>query len=201
MQKSRKMLVERQQNVHTYSELWHASGYVLDAGLRDHKGSSWPFLSSLILTAFAFEAYVNHVGEQLNLWNHKERKERKEGKKRLKSSAKLNLLCEVLKVSLPADKRPRQTIKKLFKFRNALAHGRTETITTPPKRIDADKVDDHFAKPLLAEWQQLITDSSFAKPAREDVEAVILAIHKARPEPKDHPFTLGFGFRSATLER
>lgn len=115
--------------------------------------------------------------------------------------AKLDLLCEVLKVKLPAgDKRPRQTLSKLFKFRNTLAHGRSETITARPQRIDADKVDDHFGQRLLTEWEELVKDSKFAERAREDVEVVVRAIHDARPEPKEYPFMVGFGFHSATLE-
>ena len=192
VQEPRKAVVTQQRNVRTYSELWHASKCVLDAGLREPKGSSWQFMSSAVLTAFAFEAYKNHVGETvLSSWS---------GLERLSPLAKLDLLCEVLKVQLPgADQRPRQTLDRLFKFRNTLAHGRTHTITSSPKRVDADKVDDHFGQRLLTEWQQLIRDSKFAERAREDVETVVRAIHDVWPEPKDYPFTFGFGIGSATI--
>src|SRR5262249_49813715 len=123
------------------------------------------------------------------------------GLERLTPLAKLDLLCETLKVKLPGkDKRPRQTLRRLFKFRNTLAHGRTETIDAPPQRMEVDKVDEHFGQRLLTEWEQLIRDHQFAERAREDVEAVVQAIHAARPEPKDYPFTHGIGIDSATLE-
>lgn len=193
MQKRRKALVTQQRNVRTYAELWHASKCVLEAGVREPKGSSWQFMSSAVLTAFAFEAYMNHVGETvLSSWGSLER---------LSPLAKLDLLCEVLKVQLPSrDKRPMQTVTKLFKFRNTLAHGRTHTITASPKRMDPDKVDDHFGQRLLTEWEHLVKDSKFAEHAREDVKAIVHAIHDARPEPKDYPFTMGLGIGSATLE-
>jgi hypothetical protein len=192
--KKRKAVVTRERNVRTYAELWHASQSILDAGIRAPKGSSWQFLSSLVLTAFSFEAYLNHVGPAvLSSWERLER---------LSPEAKLDLLCEVLEVQLPGGpaKRPQQTIIKLFKFRNTLAHGRTETIMAAPKRIDADKVDDHFKRRLLADWEELIKNSSFAKRAREDVKVIVNLIHAARPEPKEYPFTFGLGFGSAEVE-
>ena len=193
MKKSRRAIVTRQQNVRTYSELWHASKVVLEKGIREPQGSSWQFMSSLILTAFAFEAYMNHVGEQvLTSWDRLER---------LSPLSKLDLLCEVLNVDLPGgDKRPRQTLTKLFKFRNTLAHGRTETFTAKPVRKRPEDVDDHFGKRVLNEWQQLIVDDKFAKGAREDVEVVVRAIHDKRPEPKDYPFMFGMSIGSASLE-
>lgn len=49
--KPRKALVSKQRVIHMYSELWHASGCVLDAGIREQRGSSWQLLSSIVLTA------------------------------------------------------------------------------------------------------------------------------------------------------
>ena len=136
---------------------------------------------------------MNHVGETvLTSWG---------GIERLSPLANLDLLCEVLKVQLPDKKsRPKQTLTKLFKFRNTLAHGRTHTITEAAKSLEVDDVDDHFGERLLTEWQQLISNDKFAKRAREDVEAVVRAIHDVRPEPKEYPFSFGFGMRSATLD-
>jgi len=193
MTTSPKAIVNRKQNVRTYSELWHASNAVLQKGISEPQGSSWQFMSSLILTAFAFEAYMNHVGEQvLASWD---------GLERLSPLAKLDLLCEVLKVDLPGgDKRPKQTLITLFKFRNTLAHGRTETIAAKPTRMRAENVDDHFGKPLMTEWQKLITNDKFAKRSREDIETLVKAIHEKRPSPKEYPFTLGFGIGSASIE-
>src|SRR5262245_47164042 len=162
MQKRRKAIVTQERDVRTYAELWHASRKVLEAGIREPVGSSWQFLASIVLTAFAFEAYLNHVGPTvLSSW---------EGLERLSVSAKLDLLCEVLKVKLPGDKsrRPKKTIAELFKFRNTLAHGRTKTIKAAPKRLNPESVDDHFSRRLLTDWERLIADSVFAKKARHD---------------------------------
>jgi hypothetical protein len=181
----RKAIVDRDRTVHTYMELWHASECVLELGERQRSGSAFQFLSSIVLTAFALEACLNHVGPRvLSSWS---------GLERSSPLSKLDLLCEVLKVQLLGkDQRPQQTISKLFTFRNTLAHGRTEVLEPAPERIAVEEVDDYLRRPLLTNWEKLIEDSSFARRAREDVEAVVMAIHAARPEPKErHPFTFG----------
>jgi hypothetical protein len=195
MPKKRKVIVTQERNVRTYAELLNASKRVLEVGLREPTGSSWLFLSSIVLTAFAFEAYMNHVGAAvLSSWKHLER---------LPPLAKLDLLCEMLKVKLPSDKgeRPQQTITTLFQFRNTLAHGRTETIRGTPKRLDPEKVDEHFRTRLLNDWEKLIKNSKFAKRARDDVNEIIKAINTALPEPREYPFTSGLAIGSATLEQ
>ena len=112
------------------------------------------------------------------------------------------MLCEMLNVRLPGkDRRPLHTVIELFKFRNTLAHGRTLVLEPDAERIDPEHVDEHLSKRLLTDWEKLIQDASFAKLAREDVEALVMAMHAARPEPKErHPFVFGFGSSSAVME-
>jgi hypothetical protein len=134
---SKKAVVTQERDLTTYAELWHASECVLAAGIEQPRGSSWQFLSSIVLTAFAFEAYLNHVGPQvLSCWGSLER---------LSPNSKLYLLCETLKVRLPGatGERPLETISELFKFRNTLAHGRSETIIPEPKSVDIDELEAH----------------------------------------------------------
>jgi hypothetical protein len=144
--KSKKVLVTKERELYTYAELWDASECVLAAGMEQPRGSPWQFLSSIVLTAFAFEAYLNHVGPQVfSCWRSLEK---------LSPNSELQRLCETLNVSLPGTtgERPRQTINLLFKFRNTLAHGRSKTITPKPKSVDVDKLEAHRTKRLLSHW-------------------------------------------------
>lgn len=130
MPEKRKVIVNQKRDVRTYAELWLASKKVLESGLREPVGSWWQFLSSLLLTAFAFEAYMNHVGPTvLSCWKSLER--------RMSPWRKLDRLCEVLDVKgvCDKDKRPGETIWRLFDFRNKLAHGRTHTIECIPRQV------------------------------------------------------------------
>jgi hypothetical protein len=190
-----KAVVAQERDLRTYSELWHASECVLAAGIEQPRGSSFQFLSSIVLTAFAFEAYLNHVGPQvLSCW---------ESLEKLSPDAKLALLCETMNVSLPGteSERPLQTIRQLLDFRNTLAHGRSKTIMPKPRRIDIDKLEAVRADPVLSHWERLIKNSDFAKRAREDVETVLQHLQAARPEPKEGLFSLSTRSWSATVEK
>ena len=195
MPKPRKAIVTKERPLHMYSELWHASRCVLDAGIREPCGSSSQFLSSAVLTAFTFEAYLNHVGPTvIGCWSELER---------LPPWAKFELLCETLKVSFPdgRGKRPLQTIVELLDFRNTMAHGRSDNLTPEPELRDAnEKLDGYLGERPLADWERLIQTEQFAQRAREDVEIVLEQLHAARPDPKEGLFASGVGIHSATLQ-
>jgi hypothetical protein len=194
MAKPRKALVSKQRTIHTYSELWHASQCVLEAGIQEPRGSSWQFLSSTVLTAFAFEAYLNHVGPTVfSCWEQLER---------LPPWSKFELLCESLSVSFPdgPGKRPLQSVIKLLEFRNTMAHGRSRQIKAKPELRDVnDKLDQYLGQRPLAEWERLIQTADFAKQVRDDVKAVLTILHAARPDPKEGLFVFGMGTHHASL--
>jgi hypothetical protein len=188
-----KIDVTKVRTVHTYSELWHASGSVLAAGEREMRGSSWQFLSSAVLTAFTFEAYLNHVGAIIiSSWVEKERKP---------VMAKFNLLCKALKVAFPhtKDQRPIKTLAEFFEFRNTLAHGKSEVLGPEFTTLETnEKLDDFLGLRLLLKWESLIQTSEFARLAREDVSTILSVLHAARPLPKEGLFVFGLGTSSAT---
>jgi|SRR5438105_376654 len=188
-----KVVITKERTIHTYAELWHASHCVLQSGRTVAEGASWQFLSSLVLTAFSFEAYLNHVGAKtFECW---------EDLDRLPPLAKLELLTEALGVKFPngTGARPLQTVSKLFNFRNAIAHGRTSEIKYKPVTVDLTKYEKEYRAPLLTDWEQLIQSEEFALRAREDVEEVMRIVQSGRKDSTDNLFTTGTGSYGATL--
>ena len=194
MPKPRKVVVEKERTVYTYSELWLASRCVLEAGIGQPKGSSWQFLSSAVLTAFAFEAYLNHLGPRtLECWSQLDR---------LPPWSRFELLCEILGVQFPEGRgaRPLQTVAKLLVFRNTIAHGRSREIKAKPETRNADdRLDAYLGIMPLTDWERLIQTSDFAERAREDVQAVLERLHERRRDKKEALFTFGIGLHGATL--
>jgi hypothetical protein len=188
-----KLEVRKQREVNTYAELWHASDCVLKAGFDNPIGSTWQYLSSIVLTAFAFEAYLNHVGPRtLNSWSSLERSA---------VLAKFALLAEVLEVDFDSGKkqRPLQTIYQLINFRNTMAHGRSETLNTI-ETVDYKPERDPLGESPLTDWEHLIKDEGqFASRVREDVEVVLRKLHEKRTDEKERLFSLGMGHHSVTL--
>jgi hypothetical protein len=188
-----KVVVTKQRTVHTYSELWHASDCLLDAGVENPEGSSWQFLSSLMLTAFTFEAYLNHVGAvTFKCWADIDQ---------LPPRSKLQLLCEALGVEFSEGygARPLQTISNLLNFRNTLAHGRSIELQSKPLLRTTENYHVAYREELLTDWEGLIRDKDFAVRAREDVRAVLERIHDARQGDKEHLFTFGLGLHGASI--
>ena len=189
-----KLLVSKQRHVHPYAELWHASQCVLEIGLRDPVGSSWQFLSSAVLTAFTFEAYLNHIGPSTtdywdthsNIWS------------------KFKLLRKALGVTFPDGKsvRPLKTVAELFVFRNSLAHGKSHELRSDKhqsfEECETDNSDLAGSR-LRTDWEDRIQTSQFAELARQDVELVIRKLDAARKNNLDILFASGIGSYSATL--
>jgi len=171
----------RERTIHTHAELWHASNVVLKSGEQTAKGPIWHFLASAIFTAFAFEAYLNHVGPKVY--------ERWDDVDRLSPLAKLDLICHFLDVKLVSQGAELSTIKELFDFRNKIAHGRTRTVRDT-KVIRPEDVDSYFMDIPRDSWEELIKDKKFAVRARKHVESLAIRISLAIGEPRG-PFAYG----------
>lgn len=193
MSKPSTVVITKQRTVHTYAELWHASDCVLNIGLNNPEGAAWQFLSCIVLSAFSFEAYLNHTGAvTFECWEELER---------LPPWAKLQLLFEELEVQFPegTGARPLQTIARLLNFRNTMAHGRTSDLQAKPLNRTTENYHQAYGEDLLTDWERLVKTSDFAVRAREDVRTVIERVHEARRDEKEHLFTFGTALYGATL--
>ncbi len=187
----KKATVHKERTAHTYSELWHASSCTLEKGVENAKASAWQFLASIMLTAFTFEAYLNHAGEKIfSCWAEVER---------LPPLAKLSLLCEKLEISFTKGARPYGTIIELFNFRDEIAHGKSKTVKHSSSRDLNDNLDKYLGQRQLLNWETKIQNIDFAERSREDVKKVIEKIHTARPEPKEPSFSFGISIHNAQI--
>ena len=168
---------------------------MLKRGQDDEFASTWQFLSSIILSAFTLEAYLNHVGDaEIPNWKYLERS--------LSPEAKIRHLCLALNLNIGGDgERPLQTVKGLIKFRNTLAHGRSETLEPAPDLVKVDDdLDGHIRKRPLTMWEQRIATPDFALRVHEDLNKLFKLIHEARPDPKGTLFQMGFHSSWGSLE-
>ena len=155
----------------TYAAIFRTAWHLLDMGERHETGRLLNLQAAVVFFAFAFEAYLNHVGaEELQFWDEIDR---------ISYKKKLTVLSKHLGFTKDVSKRPFQTILKLFELRNALAHGRTENLTiketskTPPP---------HDAAWRLLPLEQLTPET--VRRYHDDVRAAIEFINSAR-RPRD----------------
>ena len=148
------------------------------------------FRASLVFTAFTLEAYLNHIGAKIfSCWEDLERLSPKE---------KLNVIAERLEVEVLYGKRPWQIMKKLFQFRNDIAHGKSTKVKSE-KILSLEKHSDDFHELFeRTRWEKYCTEKNAIR-TREDVEAIVKIMHKAAGFENDFPFVNGFQVRSATI--
>ena len=152
------------------------------------RGNLYTLLSSLLLRAFTFEAYLNHVGERhLNMWD---------ARKHLNWFKKFNEICQRLNFTPDKSARPYSTLTPLFRFRNLMAHGKSETIKEE-KEVNSQDADKYFW--LLTEWETFCTFENVER-AKQDITAIIIELHK-QAGLGDNPFAPGEVSSCVTLNQ
>jgi hypothetical protein len=179
--------------VRIHAELWHTSNCLLQAGQEEPKGSAHQFRASLIFRAFALEALLNWLGPKLiPHWNYLER---------LKPIEKLNLLADFIEAKPDYGARPWQIVKDLFGFRNAIAHGKSESLSDETTEDLDDFLDAKLGQYLQTSWELFSTEDNAVR-AKEDVLKIATILYeKANVEhdgPKG-PFSFGFQIHGASL--
>ncbi len=151
-------------------------------------------MASLTFTAFTLEAYLNQIGPKLlACWPDLERP--------LSPLKKLALLSELVGVKIDYGVvGPHQTIKRLFNFRNDIAHLKPELkplVKNETLTLTSEALDSRMGDFLEPEWQQYRTEENAIR-AREDVEQIIKELHlKANIE--EPVFSQGLQLSSAKV--
>jgi len=176
-----------EREVRTFADLNHAAWVMIKKSEENAQGSRYTDMAALLFVAFTFEAYLNHLGqERIEFWSSIES---------IKVMEKYDCLCKSLGVSPNFSKRPYQTLKSLFRFRNAVAHGRTQVLKTE-KLINSQ--DEPWSHSPQTDWEEYCTGAN-AKRAKEDVEKVIVQLHVAAGLG-DYPFMHGGTISSVSLK-
>lgn len=152
----------------TYTALFHTGWHLLDMAERHETGSLLNLQAAIVFFAFAFEAYLNHVGEEeIEFWSEIDR---------ISYFKKLTVLQKHL--GFDKAKPSFQTVNELFDIRNNFAHGRTvkKTIVKTSKKPN----------PAFDAWNLLpreqLTKESVSR-YYNDVKASIELINASRTEP------------------
>ena len=182
--------ISKAREVVAYSELWHSAGVLLELG-RSRSDATFPlYLASSLFSAFAFEAFLNHIGAAVfESWPTIERSLSPEGKQ--------TLICERLKLLIDKGGEPWQSIRTLLARRNSVAHGRNQALEAEQVASLAD-YELHLQQGLYADWESLGTEK-VASDVRVHLRNAMSSIHAAAGLPNDELFALGFGSGSATL--
>ena len=177
-----------EREVRTFADLAHGADVLIKKTEQDPQGSYYTAMGSLLLTAFTFEAYLNHLGDKrFEDWGKMES---------MKVMDKYSALCKDLGISPDFSKRPYQTLRTLFKFRNSIAHGKSQILQEKKNVSSKDDPHKHGPKTDREEYCELKN----AKRAKEDISEIIKDLHR-EAVLGDYPFILGATVGSISLKK
>ncbi|KAA5541900.1 hypothetical protein FYK55_17030 [Roseiconus nitratireducens] len=153
--------VKRQRDVNAFAELSHGNAVILENAQKKRDGYFYEAMASVVLSAFKFEAFLNHLGPRVfSFWADVER---------LPHANKLEILATELNVTIDRSRRPFQTLTELFRARDGVAHGKPEFLETKTEET-ATREELRRRKPLT-NWEAVCT-IEFAERAHGDTEEI-----------------------------
>lgn len=157
--------------VHTYAYLHRAVEFHVSAAKETQKGQFYALMSALVFTAFMVEAFLNHVGAlKIPNWEKKER--------RLSQKTRLEAILEAVDLSAADLKGKDKALETVFTFRDALAHGKTASLSASGiVQIDWANPDIRALMPKT-EWEKLCSVEA-VEPLVEDCKHILAVIHRA----------------------
>jgi len=180
-------LYQGSREVRTFVDLHHGADVLIGKSDAEERGSYYTTMGALLLTAFTFEAYLNHLGSAvLPFWEHIES---------IRVMDKYAVLCKHFGIDPDFSKRPHYTLRRLFKFRNAIAHGKSQ-ILEESKEVSL-RTDPYKHSPRT-HWEEYCTNEN-AKQAQADVEAVVIELNVAAGRG-DYPFVGGVTISSLSAK-
>jgi len=171
--------------VYPYVFLWSACNEAMELA-RTYSDSKLPFMTSMLLSSFCLEAYLNHLAMMKHGgdWRSFERSS--------SPDEKLKVLAEKIGYHLDLGVRPFQTFSTIFKFRNAIAHAKTEHVQAKSKMALTDFIaSDKIPPEPLTEWEKHLTPK-MARRFLDDSLEMIKELHKTAGlgvDPFDQPFS------------
>jgi hypothetical protein len=181
-------IYESTREVRTFVDLAHGADVLIMKTEQEPQGSYYTTMSALLLTAFTFEAYLNHLGgKNIKFWEEIEP---------IKVMDKYSVLCKSLDICPDFSKRPYQTLRTLFKFRNAIAHGKSQ-ILQETKEVSS-QYEPPYSHTQKAHWEEF-SELENAKRAKEDVSKIITELHQAAGLG-NNPFIHGIEIGSISMK-
>jgi hypothetical protein len=141
------------------------------------------------------EAFLNWQGHHLiPHWEYLER---------LKPREKLDLLTDLSHVTPDYSSRPWQVVKDLYGFRNDIAHGKPENLSSESSEDVDEFLDTKLGTFIPTDWEVFCTEANAVR-AKEDVGKIATALYdganmKDKSAGPYGPFLFGFQTHGATL--
>lgn len=183
--------VTKQRHFKPHAEFYHATTVLLDHVEKKYEGHYYSLLSSLMMAAFTFEAYMNYVGPLVEPgWSDFD-----------KASTLGKFRHISLKLSYKTDfsKRPCQSIRDLFLFRNRMAHPRDEKLKEE-YIATVDDYQEHLYSMSSPKWLAIATEKN-ARRCVTDLRDIMENLNSRLPNPDISAMYIDGGSGHASMIR
>ena len=170
---------EYSRNVNTFALIKAAADTLTHLSNENESDSFHIDMSLIVMCAFTFEAYVNHV-----VWKMHDEFSKIERKP---MRTKLQLLEVSLGTIFERSSRPFSTVTEAFEFRDLMAHGKSSKLVGKKTVSIASTFDER--QPITELEERCTRDTALR--VHEDVIAAIDLIH-SKFAPGEYPYTYGF---------
>lgn len=178
--------------VNTYVALAEASARMLTNAKATEEGCAYNIMGSMLFCAFCLEAYLNHLGSNVQAgWDIVERK--------LSPHEKLDLLSQAIGYKLDKGCRPFQTFREAFKFRDALVHAKPFSAHAPVRSGVIPPISDEAPEELKARWEKWVTLEK-AQRFYDDTLKMIEILHCKAFDNEQVDWTLSFTLWSVPMK-
>jgi len=167
--KPKKIRIEFKREMRPHPILSNGAYFMLHMAEEQEMGRFYYLISSLMLSAFTIESYLNYIGEKhIASWNEIEKE---------CTIDKIKKIGAISMLDMDWGQRPYQTIKSIFKFRNELAHAKPK-ILQGKTSIQEESFDGFDVKDFWEEYPTI----EHVRNAKADVLNVMEAIARALGE-------------------
>jgi len=173
--------VTQERKVITYADFWRTAEVLLEKAQTEPRGSYYLILGSLTFSAFALEAFLNHVGESVfESWSDLES---------INPRAQVNVICERIGIKPSWGAQPWQIVPEIIGFRNKIAHGKNAMLKFEAV-VPQDQYEEVRRQFLIADWQKYATEQNAVR-VRVTLKELFELLHKTAAIEDDYLFHHG----------
>ncbi len=186
---SARVKVRKERHFKPHAEFYHAASVHLKHVQDRLPGNYYSLISSVMMTAFAFEAYMNYLGPRVAVgWGDFESSS---------TLAKYRHIAQILSLDQDWSRRPLQSLKDIFSFRNRMAHPRDEKIVEEYED-SVDHYEKRFYSMASPKWLADVTEKK-ARQFYEDVGKIMDGLNSRLPVPEALPTMIDGGSGHASV--
>lgn len=166
----KKLRLRATRKVYPYLLLWNRCRWAFEDS-KEHVEFEYLYLYSMLLCAFTLEAYLNHLGKLQchEYWPELESK---------RPIEKLDEISSIIGLQLDRSRRPSQTFKEIFEFRNDIVHAKpAEVIAEIEYPVEEFLKADELPPEPPTDWEKALNPDK-ANRFFQDTEAMIIFLHK-----------------------